>query len=256
MPAQRKFLIVVPEVVAPPALIGAALVDSGHCYDVVYPTERFASHAPTAYPGLPADPGNYAGLIVMGGPMSAHDIEEHGFLGDLMALVRGFAAARRPVLGVCLGAQVIAKAHGGEVFHMGTLEAGYVAMRMTADAIADPVFAGLSGDFTAFHSHYEGVRNIPGATVLATGGASAVQAYRIGQLTYGVQFHPEVTIDVARDWVRKFGAVFGRDEPRLLTDLDRDFASYFPNSSKLCCRLIQNWAALGAAGARSPSPVV
>jgi len=238
------FLVIVPEIDAPPALIGEALLEAGHSYDAIYPTERFASQAPLSYPGLPSNPQDYAGLIVMGGPMSAHDTAEHAFLMELMALIRGFGVAKRPVLGVCLGAQVIAKAYEGEVFRIGKLEAGYVAMHTTPAAEQDPVFAGMTGEFAAFHTHYEGVRNIPGATVLASGGASAVQAYRIGETTYGVQFHPEVTIDVARDWVRKFGAVFCRDEPRLVTDLDRDFAAYFPSSSRLCRRLVRNWTAL------------
>ena len=238
------FLIIVPETDAPPALIGAALTEAGHSYDTIYPTERFASHQPLSYPGLPSEPGDYAGLIVMGGPMSAHDTAEHAFLMELMALIRGFGVQKRPVLGVCLGAQVIARAYDGEVFRIGKLEAGYVAMHTTAEAEKDPVFAGTTGPFTAFHTHYEGVRNIPGAVVLASGGASAVQAYRVGDVVYGVQFHPEVTIDVARDWVRKFGAVFCKDEPRLVTDLDRDFAAYFPSSSRLCRRLVQNWVGL------------
>jgi len=238
------FLIIVPEIDAPPALIGQALLESGHSYDAIYPTERFASQQPMSYPGLPAMPGGYAGLIVMGGAMSAHDTAEHAFLTELMALIRGFAVAKKPVLGVCLGAQVIAKAYDGEVFRLGILEAGYVAMHTTPAAAQDPVFAGITGDFTAFHTHYEGVRNIPGATVLASGGASAVQAFRVGDTTYGVQFHPEVTIDVTRDWVRKFGAVFCKDEPRLVTDLDRDFAAYFPSSSRFCRRLVENWVGL------------
>jgi len=162
-----------------------------------------------------------------------------------MALIRGFGIEQRPVLGVCLGAQVIARAYEGEVFRLGLLEAGYVAMHTTPEAERDPVFAGMTGPFTAFHTHYEGVRNIPGATVLASGGASAVQAYRVGDTTYGVQFHPEVTIDVARDWVRKFGAVFCKDEPRLVTDLDRDFAAYFAGSSRVCRKLVQRWSKLG-----------
>jgi GMP synthase (glutamine-hydrolysing) len=240
----HKFLVIVPETAAPPALIGEALLEAGHTYDAIYPTDRFASHSPLSYPGLPSNPGDYAGLIVMGGPMSAHDTAEHAFLIELMALIRGFGVAERPVLGVCLGAQVIARAYDGEVFRLGGLEAGYVTMQTTPDAAADPLFAGLTGPFSAFHTHYEGVRNIPGATVLATGGMSAVQAFRVGPTTYGVQFHPEATIDIARDWVRKFGAVFCRDEPRLITDLDQDFAAYFPGSSGFCRKLVQNWSGL------------
>ena len=241
----EKFLVIVPELAAPPALIGEALYDAGFAYDAVYPADRFASHAPLSYPGLPSEPGDYRGLIVMGGPMSAHDTAEHAFLMESMALIRGFAVAERPVLGVCLGAQVIARAYGGEVFRLGGLEAGYVAMRTTDAAKDDPIFANLPSNFAAFHTHYEAVRNIPGATVLATGGMSAVQAYRIGRTTYGLQFHPEVTIDIARDWVRKFGAVFCRDEPRLITDLDGDFARHFGASARWCRDFVRGWSKIG-----------
>lgn len=240
----KRFLVIVPENAAPPALIGEALLEQGHAYDAVYPMDRFASHSPLSYPGLPSEPGDYAGLIMMGGPMSANDTADHAFLEESMALIRGFEVAKKPVLGVCLGAQVIARAHGGEVFRLGGLEAGYVGMHTTPEAASDPVFRNLDGSFTAFHTHYEGVRNIPAAVVLASGGMSAVQAFRVGRATYGVQFHPEATIDIARDWVRKFGAVFCKDEPRLITDLDRDFAAHFPGSSRFCRNLVQNWCAL------------
>jgi GMP synthase-like glutamine amidotransferase len=106
------------------------------------------------------------------------------------------------------------------------------------------VFRDFAGQFAAFHTHYEGVRNIPEATVLATGGMSAVQAYRISATAYGLQFHPEATIDIARDWVRKFGAVFCKDEPRLITHLDGDFATYYRESSRFCRNLVRNWCSL------------
>src|SRR3954468_24826391 len=240
----RKFLIIVPEFAAPPALIGEALFEQGDTYDAIYPMDRFASHSPLSYPGLPSEPGDYAGLVMMGGPMSANDTAEHAFLEESMALIRSFALAKRPVLGICLGAQAIARAYGGEVFRLGGLEAGYVPMHTTAQAKDDPVFAGLPGNFAAFHTHYEGVRNIPGATVLATGGMSAVQAYRLGTTTYGLQFHPEATIDIARDWVRKFGAVFAKDEPRLITHLDSDFASHYRNSAQWCRSFVQSWSSI------------
>jgi GMP synthase (glutamine-hydrolysing) len=240
----KKFLAIIPENSAPPAVIGEALLEQGHVYDAVHPIDRFASHSPLSYPGFPSQPGDYAGLIMLGGPMSANDTADHAFLQESMALIRSFGVAKKPVLGICLGAQVIARAYGGEVFRMGGLEAGYVAMHTTPEAKDDPVFGSLAGSFNAFHTHYEAVRNIPQATVLATGGMSAVQAFRVGDATYGIQFHPEATIDIARDWVRKFGAVFCKDEPRLITDLDKDFAAYFPESSRFCRNLVQNWSVL------------
>jgi GMP synthase (glutamine-hydrolysing) len=240
----KKFLAIIPENAAPPALIGEALLEMGRAYDAIYPIERYASHSPLSYTGLPSEPGDYAGLIMMGGPMSANDVADHAFLEESMSLIRSFGLASKPVLGICLGAQVIARAYGGEVFRMSGLEAGYVGMHTTEAAAADPVFKNLTGKFTAFHTHYDAVRNIPDAVVLANGGMSAVQAFRVGAKTYGMQFHPEATIDIARDWVRKFGAVFCKDEPRLITHLDQDFAAHYAESSRLCRNLVQNWSRL------------
>ena len=240
----KKFLAIIPENAAPPALIGEAMLEMGHAYDAIYPIDRYASHSPLSYTGLPSEPGAYAGLIMMGGPMSANDVADHAFLEESMSLIRSFGLAKKPVLGICLGAQVIARAYGGEVFRMSGLEAGYVGMHTTEAAAADPVFKTLTGKFTAFHTHYDAVRNIPEAVVLASGGMSAVQAFRVSDKTYGLQFHPEATIDIARDWVRKFGAVFCKDEPRLITHLDQDFAAYYPESSRLCRNLVQNWSRL------------
>ena len=240
----RKFLAIIPENAAPPALIGEALLEMGHAYDAIYPIDRYASHSPLSYTGFPSEPGDYAGLIMMGGPMSANDVADHAFLEESMSLIRSFGLAKKPVLGICLGAQVIARAYGGEVFRMSGLEAGYIGMHTTEAAAADPVFKNLTGRFAAFHTHYDAVRNIPEAVVLASGGMSPVQAFRVSAKTYGLQFHPEATIDIARDWVRKFGAVFCKDEPRLITHLDQDFAAHFPDSSRLCRNLVQNWSRL------------
>jgi GMP synthase-like glutamine amidotransferase len=188
--------------------------------------------------------GDYAGLLVLGGPMSANDTDKHPFLGQTMNLIRAFAAGDRPVLGICLGAQIIARTFGGEVYRMGRLESCFHTLQLTAEGRADPVFSALGAEITSFQNHFEAVRDVPGAAVLATGGACPVQAFRIGRATYATQFHPEVTIDIVRDWVRKFGTAFTRDEPRLLTDLDRQFAAHFARARAQCQALVRSWMAL------------
>jgi GMP synthase-like glutamine amidotransferase len=238
------FLVIVPEATAPAGLVGETLVGAGASYDTILPVERFASRAPFSYPGIPADIGSYAGLIVLGGPMSANDTAKYPFLADTMRLVRKFAAADRPVLGICLGAQVIARAFGGEVYRMDRLESGFYTMETTAEGRRDPVFSALGGTITSFQNHFEAVRNVPGATALATGGACPAQAFRIGRATYATQFHPEVTIDIVREWIRKFGRAFTDEEPRLLTDLDRQFRASFARHRDQCQALVRNWLAL------------
>ncbi|MBL9036734.1 MAG: type 1 glutamine amidotransferase [Rhodospirillaceae bacterium] len=243
----RRYLIIAPEGTSPSGLIGETLLEAGAAYDTIFPVEGHATHAPFAYPGVPREPGDYAGLVVLGGPMSANDVDEHSFLAETMALLRAFDAAGRPVLGICLGAQMIARAYGGEVYRMESFESGFYTMRLTPEGGADPLFAGLGPEITSFQNHFEAVRGIPGAVPLATGGACPIQAYRIGARVYATQFHPEVTIDIVRDWVRKFGRAFTDAEPRLLTDLDRQFQDSFASHRRLCRTLVRGWMKLAEA---------
>jgi GMP synthase-like glutamine amidotransferase len=243
----RKFLVIVPDAAAPAGLIGETLVDSGALYDAILPIERHATQAPFDYPGVPKVPGGYAGLIVLGGPMSANDEDQHPFLGETMELIHRFDAAAKPVLGICLGAQIIARAYGGEVYRLERLESGFYDMEVTPEGRDDPVFSGLGPTITSFQNHFEAVRAIPSAVQLATGGACPTQAFRVGEKVYGTQFHPETTLDIVRDWIRKFGRTFTDDEPRLLTDLDRQFRESFPRHRAQCEALVRRWMALAAA---------
>jgi len=243
----RKFLMIVPDATAPAGLVGETLIGEGAIYDTLMPIERYATHAPFAYPGIPAQPGDYAGLLVLGGPMSANDTGRYPFLGQTMQLIRDFAAADRPVLGICLGAQIIARTFGGEVYRMERLESGFYTMDVTPDGMRDPVFSALGSDVTSFQNHFEAVRNIPDAVALAIGGACPIQAFRVGRATYATQFHPEVTIDIVRDWIRKFGTTFTDEEPRLLTDLDHQFRASFARHRAQCQTLVRNWLALSHA---------
>jgi GMP synthase (glutamine-hydrolysing) len=240
----RKYLMIVPEETAPAGLVGETMLTEGALYDAVLPVERYASQSPLDYPGIPREPGTYAGLVILGGPMSANETEQHPFLDETMRLIRGFAAAERPVLGICLGAQMIARAFGGEIYRMERLESGFRDMKVTPEGKADPIFSTLGTGITSFQNHFEAVRNVPGAVPLATGGACPIQAFRIGRTTYGTQYHPEVTIDIVRDWIRKFGTTFTREEPRLLTDLDRQFQQSFPRHRDQCQALVRGWLRL------------
>lgn len=242
-----NYLIIMPEATAPAGLIGETMIGEGASYDTIMPVERHASRTPFDYPGIPRAVDDHAGLVVLGGPMSANDADKHPFLGETMALIREFAAADRPVLGICLGAQVIARAFGGEVYRMDRLESGFRTMELTPEGKSDPVFSGLGTNVTSFQNHFEAVRDVPGAVPLATGGACPIQAFRIGRATYATQFHPEVTLDIVRDWIRKFGRAFTDDEPRLLTDLSRQFRECFPRHREQCHTLVRRWLGLARA---------
>jgi GMP synthase-like glutamine amidotransferase len=242
----RKYLVITPEVSAPAGLIGETLVSNGALYDAIFPVERYASQSPYDYPGLPEIPGEYSGLIIMGGPMSANDEDRYPFLGETMELIHKFDHGGKPVLGICLGAQIISRAYGGEVYRMEAQESGFCTMEVTPEGRADPIFSELGETVTSFQNHFDAVRGIPGAVPLATGGACPIQAFRIGERVYATQFHPEATLDLVQGWIRKFGREFTDGEPRLLTDLDRQFREFFPRHRAQCEILARRWMALAA----------
>jgi GMP synthase (glutamine-hydrolysing) len=243
-----RVLVAVCDPVAPSGLIGETILDEGGFYDTIVPGERFASWAPLDYPGLPASSAGYDALAILGGAMSANDEAEHPWLADLGALAAVFEAADKAVLGVCLGAQIMARRHGARVWRMGALEAGFVDLRVTEAGRRDPLFAGLGPDLTVFQHHYEAFDLPAGAVNLVTGGLCEVQAFRRGRAAYGFQFHLEVSIDTVRDWMRRFGAREFEDEPRLLSALDAGFRRHMPRQRRLAAEVFGRWVDLARRG--------
>jgi GMP synthase-like glutamine amidotransferase len=151
------------------------------------------------YTGAPApDTSSADGLIFMGGPMGAND--GLPWLDRELVLIRQAAERRQGVLGVCLGAQLIAKALGGRVYKSATAEIGWVTLRLAEDASGDAVFSRIGAAPTVFQWHNDTFDPPPGARLLASSDICPNQAFRCGGNIYAVQFHPEMTADMIEDW--------------------------------------------------------
>lgn len=105
-----------------------------------------------------------------------------------------------PILGICLGSQLVAKALGARVYRNAALEIGWEPVYLTEAARHDPVFGDLPAPFTFFHWHGETFDLPRGAEWLAYSRKTPHQAYRYGSRVYGIQFHPEVTPEMIADW--------------------------------------------------------
>jgi GMP synthase (glutamine-hydrolysing) len=140
---------------------------------------------------------DYAALIFLGGPMSVND--NLPYLNREMELIREAAARSQPVLGICLGAQLIAKALGARVYPNARKEIGWFDLRFTAAAAGDPLFCGLSHE-TVFHWHGETFDLPPEAELLASSEICRNQAFCFQSNIYGFQFHLEVTPAMISDW--------------------------------------------------------
>lgn len=139
-----------------------------------------------------------SGLIFMGGPMSAND--DLPYLRQELRIVEQAAAMGKPVLGVCLGSQLIAKAMGGRVYANPVKEIGWFPVRFSESARQDRLFAGLDAPELIFHWHGETFDLPPGADLLAASDRTRHQAFRCGTNVYGLQFHLEVTPEMIADW--------------------------------------------------------
>ncbi|AVR87239.1 glutamine amidotransferase [Thauera aromatica] len=138
-------------------------------------------------------------LVVLGGPIGAFDDEIHPFIVDELALVRQRLESRRPMLGVCLGAQLIARALGARVYAMGVKEIGFSPLTLTQEGEASPLAA--LGDVPVLHWHGDQFDIPPGAVRLAGTEVCANQAFALGRHVLGLQCHLEADPRQIERWL-------------------------------------------------------
>ena len=152
-------------------------------------------------------------LVVFGGEQAATDDHTHPYLPDLARLMADYTAMDRPVLGICLGSQLLARAFGGEN-HLGIApEFGWVDVALTEAGRADPVLSAVPDRFPIFQWHSDTFTLPPDAVHLAKSHTARHQAFRIGRATYGTQFHFEASRAVVRDWSETFPEIADRMSP-------------------------------------------
>ncbi|MCP5115400.1 MAG: glutamine amidotransferase [bacterium] len=141
-----------------------------------------------------------AGIISLGGPMSVND--DLGYIRREIGLLEFALAVGKPILGICLGCQLIAKALGARVFRNPVKEIGWALVERTDAGRIDPLLASFRDPETVLHWHGETFDLPTGATLLAQSENCANQAFRFGPNVYGLQFHLEATADMVAAWSR------------------------------------------------------
>jgi GMP synthase-like glutamine amidotransferase len=191
---------------------------------------------------LPA-PAAFDWLIVMGGPMNIYEYARYPWLKEEKALIRAAIGAGKRVLGICLGAQLVADVLGGQVARNAQQEIGWFPVKLNAAGRASKVFSEFPDDFQAFHWHGDTFAIPPGLDCLMSSEACANQAYasRDGRVV-GIQFHLEVTAANARVWFeheRPQPAVYVQTPEEILRELP-----YFAGNNRLMLRLLDRMATL------------
>jgi GMP synthase (glutamine-hydrolysing) len=215
---------------AGPGVFAEPITDSGHRLDTWHLAE-------TDEP--PADPHGYNALLTFGGSMHADQESDHPWLAPEKRLLAEALAAGTPVLAVCLGAQLLAEAAGGSAVRASEPEIGWFEVEVTPAGAADPLLSCLAPSFHAFGwHHYECL--LPDATVLARTPV-CVQAYRIGDVAWGIQFHAEVSAADAAHWIDDYrsdadAVRIGVDPEALRAETEAKIADFNRLGRELCGR--------------------
>jgi GMP synthase-like glutamine amidotransferase len=177
---------------------------------------------------LPRPLDDYGAVLVFGGAMHADQDDHHPWLSEENLFLQRVLHLHLPLLGVCLGAQLLAKAAHAPVHPAPEPEIGWYPVELTPDAADDPLFSRLPERFEAFQWHYYTYVLPAGAVELARS-PLCTQAFRLGDKAWGVQFHAEVTRAEISDWL----------DDEEAAELDRDAIS------RETVHRIETWNALG-----------
>jgi GMP synthase-like glutamine amidotransferase len=190
----RPILVIENDLDAPAAMVGRWLREAGAELEICTPE--------TGQP-VPADLTGYSALVVLGGAMNAYDDEAAGWLPQVRRLLSEAVRTELPTLAICLGAQLLAVAAGGRVSLAETPEYGSQLVAKRQAAANDPLFRELPITPDVIQWHVDEVSELPpGAVLLASSPVCEVQAFRVGRLAWGTQFHIETTPEIVGEWAR------------------------------------------------------
>jgi GMP synthase (glutamine-hydrolysing) len=161
-------------------------------------------------PPRPLD--EYDAVFAFGGVMNTHEEQYHPWLREENLVMQRFLHQGVPLLGVCLGGQLIAKAAHAQVTRAPEPEVGWYPVDLLEPAADDPLFSRLPRRLMAYQWHHYGF-DLPGGAVRLAESAVCLQAFRLGELAWGLQFHCEVTAEMVEQWIQACLAIPDYDEP-------------------------------------------
>ena len=213
-----------------PGRLGSTLRDHGHRLDIRRPDTGDA---------LPPDLDDVHAIVVMGGPQNVDD--GHAWLGREMELVRDAHERELPVVGICLGAQLVARALGGEVASMDRPEWGFGEVEITVEGQTETMLAGIPWRHRQFHCHAQEVSELPpGAVLLASSDECRNQAFKVGLRTFAFQFHFECDREMVGAFCRLYAdglSAAGLTTEQVEAQADAAFDDYARIGSRMSVNL-------------------
>ena len=229
---------------APPGTLMRITRDHGARPSVLLPIHKmsFDPALPARLPENPADLAeNFDGLVVLGGAISVRNDSDYPFLEETRRLIRAFGENSRPVLGICLGAQLIASAYGAKVFRSPAFEFGFHREEFLPESGEDPLLQGFKEPLWAMQWHEDSFDLPESAVLLMSGGKVPAQAFRIGTSTYGFQFHFEVDLPILRRWTRMRAKEVNADADEFLAEQERIWRFHQPRQEEFARIVMTRW---------------
>jgi GMP synthase (glutamine-hydrolysing) len=161
----------------------------------------------------------FSHIVILGGPMNVYEEDRYPFLRDEDLFIKEAIQRGKSVLGICLGAQLIAKALGSKVFKAPIKEIGWYDVSLTKIGSNDPLFSNLPKKFPVFQWHEDTFEIPEKAKLLVISDSVLHQAFRYGENAYGLQFHLEVTREMITEWMKTYEEEFEGSQPPLLSKL-------------------------------------
>ncbi|MGD9536028.1 MAG: type 1 glutamine amidotransferase [Alphaproteobacteria bacterium] len=192
---------------------------------------------------IPETPNGYDGLIVFGGAPNAMEDDKYPSLKPTAALIRAFHAEAKPVLGICLGSQLVARAFGARVYKAERSEIGFYQLRLGPEADRDALLGdGVPDPIHLIEFHYDTFDLPEGATLLMSGADYApVQSFRMGETTYAFQPHFEATPDQLRDWLKSAHRWVESEHPHVPGRIEDDLARHGQAAYDFAMRVGGRW---------------
>ena len=230
-----NFLVIQHLDIEPPALIADVLRASGHKIHTLHLSDGDL---------LPADVREYSGAIIMGGPQSANDTHLPHIQDELIWLQEKLTAGL-PMLGICLGAQMMAKAAGASILTSAVRELGWYPVFPTSDSADDPLFSNIPEQgIRVFQWHGETFSLPPQARLLASHPAVAQQAIRLGHAQYALQFHAEVDAGIIETWIAAGSSERAHLGKKGIAQIRQETPQYLEEMRRFCQKITKKWLKL------------
>ena len=197
---------------------------------------------PEQQPNLPA--GTFSGLIILGGHMNAHEDDKYPHLKQVVDLIHQFHAENKPIMGVCLGAQLVARAFGSQVSPHSMPELGFSPLAVVVESATEPWLQNCPANLHIMQWHFDTFDLPKQATLLMTNDSCKHQAYRIGTNIYGFQFHLEVTPEIILDWLAAKSDWINTHYPNLDKQIQDQIEAHADGAATFAQQVAQAWIAL------------